>query len=69
MPRVEVLGVEVPQFAGDNPRILVPRLVGQTEQTRLEKRGSRPRSSTDESTFLAQLTDADYRRALGMMMG
>ncbi|HUG44642.1 MAG TPA: hypothetical protein VMN76_10425, partial [Acidobacteriota bacterium] len=37
MPRIEVLGVEVRQFAGQNVRALVPRVIGQTERTRQEK--------------------------------
>lgn len=34
MPRVEVLGVEIRQYAGENVRALVPRVVGQTESAR-----------------------------------
>jgi len=37
MPRIEVLGVEVRQFAGRSVRALVPRVVGQTERARREK--------------------------------
>ncbi len=54
MPRIEVLGVEIRQYVGDNLRALVPRVIGQTEVTRQKKRSSRrstKRTNIDE--FLA----------------
>lgn len=41
MPRVEALGVEVRQYEGSDIRALVPRVVGQTEYARQQKKGSK----------------------------
>lgn len=61
MPRVEVLGVEVPQYVGENLRVLVPRLVGQTEYALQEKRASQPRSLTNRKEFLESCPPAARR--------
>ena len=47
MNQVEVLAVEIPQYAGEGLRALVPRVIGQVA-TR-----PRPRIITDEPTFLS----------------
>ena len=74
MPLVEVLGVEVRQYEGRDVRALVPRVVGQTEYARQQKKT--PRQSiglTTEKKFLEScpegarpffiklLTEADKR--------
>jgi len=46
MPRIEVLGVEVRQFAGERMRALVPRVIGQTERARQDKVPSSARKIT-----------------------
>jgi hypothetical protein len=52
MPRIEVLGVELRQYAGNQMRALVPRVVGQTERARDVKSppGSGPK--TTEAQFI-----------------
>ncbi len=52
MPRVEVLGIDVRQYAGENLKVLVPRLIGQTEFARQEKRSPTLRARTDARSFL-----------------
>jgi hypothetical protein len=53
MPLVEVLGVEIRQYAGPEVRALVPRVIGQTEFARQQK-SPRSRSSrkTNREEFL-----------------
>jgi hypothetical protein len=55
MPRLHVVGLELVQYHAEGlPRILVPRVVGQTEAAReLKIRTSGPRPKTDETAFLA----------------
>ena len=54
MGRIEVLGVEVRQYAGRDLRALVPRVIGQTESARQRKRPVRgPRRPMDAPEFLA----------------
>jgi hypothetical protein len=69
MPRVDVLGVEIRQFAGANIRALVPRVVGLTERARDERLiGIRSTARRiGESDFLEGLPDwlrAFYARLL-----
>lgn len=52
MPHVEVLGVEIQQYKGDNLHVLVPRLVGQTEFARQEKRSSRRAEKLTRDGFM-----------------
>jgi hypothetical protein len=48
MSPTEVLGIEIKQYLGDgNLSTLVPRVVGQTEQARLQKVGGGQSSSVD----------------------
>ena len=52
METVEVLGVELRQYAGEGVRALVPRIIGQTEATRIAKRKpSTLRPRLNEVTF------------------
>jgi hypothetical protein len=51
MPRIEVLGVEVRQFSGQNMRALVPRVIGQTERARQDKVSS-PARKISLNTFI-----------------
>jgi hypothetical protein len=55
MPRLHVVGLELVQYHAEGlPRILVPRVVGQTEAAReLKIRTAGPRLKIDEATFLA----------------
>ena len=58
MTKVEVLGVELPQFVGSGIRALVPRLIGQTEiirQTKQETKRSSRRTNINE--FLSKISD------------
>ncbi|MFC1982620.1 hypothetical protein ACFLV5_02395 [Chloroflexota bacterium] len=57
MTKVEVLGVELPQFVGSDFRALVPRLIGQTEAMR-QIRESTERSSrqTMKTEFLSRVS-------------
>jgi len=53
MPLVEVLGVEIRQYAGQDIQALVPRVVGQTESARQQKRNTRPSAKkTTREEFL-----------------
>lgn len=58
MPAVEVLGVEVCQYVGQNLKALVPRLVGMTEAARQEKGTTSALGKTDLETFVAQCDEA-----------
>src|SRR5579883_887423 len=51
MPRIDVLGVEVREFAGQRMRALVPRVVGQTERARQDK-APRPTRKTTQTEFI-----------------
>ena len=51
MDPVEVLAVEVKQYAGEDIRTLVPRVIGAT----IEPRTSRPSRQWDEPSFIADL--------------
>jgi hypothetical protein len=51
---VEVLGVELRQYAGGDLRAMVPRVIGQTEATRRAKSGKPlPSRKTNQAEFLA----------------
>jgi len=53
MPLVEVLGVEIRQYEGQNIRALVPRVVGQTEFARQQKKSpGQSVGTTTEKEFL-----------------
>ena len=69
MPRVEVLGVEVRQYAGRDVRALVPRVVGQTESARQQKSNTAPRvKNTTAPEFLAacpESTRGFFSRLIG----
>ncbi len=56
MPRIEVLGIEVRQFAGQSTRALVPRVIGQTERARQEKL-SPPIPKITQSEFVKRCPD------------
>ncbi len=59
MPRVDVLGVEIRQYAGENIRALVPRVVGYTEATRQQKKRAKPSTRrTTRVEFLQSLQGA-----------
>jgi hypothetical protein len=54
MPRIEVLGLEVRQYAQGSLRALVPRVIGQTERARkVPSLGTSPKQ-TSEAEFLGQ---------------
>ena len=54
MPLVEVLGVEIKQYQGQNIQALVPRIVGQTEFARQQKKTpGRSVGTTTQEEFLA----------------
>ena len=58
MTKVEVLGVELPQFVGSGIRALAPRLIGQTEIIRQIKRGSEGNSrKTNIDEFLSKISE------------
>lgn len=58
MTKVEVLGVELPQFVGSDFRALVPRLIGQTEVIRQTKQGTRHSSRrTTKDEFLSKVSE------------
>ena len=52
MQDVEVLGVELRQYMSKGLRVLVPRIVGQTEASRGAKRGRSPGRPLTEAEFL-----------------
>jgi len=55
---VEVLAVEVPQFAGEGLRTLVPRVIGQTSETQTRKRSSSARGERwTEERFYAKMAE------------
>jgi hypothetical protein len=56
MPRIEVLGVEVREFAGQNMRALVPRVIGQTERARQDK-APQLTTKTNTTEFIARCPD------------
>ncbi|MDT8322151.1 MAG: hypothetical protein RQ826_16670, partial [Xanthomonadales bacterium] len=67
MPRVEVLGVEIRQYERGGTRVLVPRVVGQTESARQEKTRRTPsRPMTDQEFFqtLDEKAGPSYRLLL-----
>jgi hypothetical protein len=57
MPLVEVLGIEIRQYEGQNVRALVPRVIGQTEFARQQKPTTRPTAKTTKEAFLATCTE------------
>jgi hypothetical protein len=59
MNRAEVLAVEIKQFAGENLRTLVPRVIGQTAEAGRTKGGSRPKRKWDEASFFKALKERD----------
>jgi len=52
MPRVEVLGVEIRQYERNGIRVLVPRVIGQTESARQSKSTGRRKPKIDRESFL-----------------
>lgn len=54
MPQVEVLGVEVRKYEGESVKALVPRVVGQTESARQQKK---PAGKTTVDEFLSKCDD------------
>jgi hypothetical protein len=59
MPLVEVLGVEIRQYEGQDIRALVPRVIGQTEYARQQKSGTSPRAEKiTEADFLAECPES-----------
>ena len=56
MPRIEVLGVEVREFAGANMRALVPRVIGQTERARQDK-APQPTRKTNTAEVIEKSPD------------
>lgn len=63
MPDVEVLGIELRQYVTKDLRVLVPRLVGQTEYARREKKSpSRSRGTPlTRDSFLDLMPDDELR--------
>jgi len=58
MTKVEILGVELPQFVGSGIRALVPRLIGQTEIIRQIKRETtRSSRRTNIKEFLSNISE------------
>src|SRR5262249_43145451 len=56
MRSVEVLGIEVRQYAGDGLRTLVPRIIGNTVSARAAKSsGIRAQREWDRESFVAEL--------------
>lgn len=53
MPGIEVLGIEIRQYQRGGTRVLVPRVVGQTESARQAKRTSRRKPKLTRDQFLA----------------
>jgi hypothetical protein len=53
MPKVEVLGVELRQYAGASVKALVPRVIGQTERARIERDGRARSKKTTQEEFMA----------------
>lgn len=62
MSPTEVLGIEVRQYVGEGDRkTLVPRIVGQTEEARLAKRGTQPQAvDVDWAFYETVLTPERY---------
>ena len=59
MQTIEVLGVEIRQYEGQDIRALVPRVVGQTEYARQQKSGTSPRAEKiTETAFLAECPES-----------
>lgn len=56
MPRIEVLGIEIRQYERDGTRILVPRVVGQTESARQAKGSASKKPKVTEDDFLSAST-------------
>jgi len=56
MAAIEVLGIEIRQYQGDNLKALVPRVVGQTEFARQSKKADKPRTKPklNQELFLAR---------------
>jgi len=61
MQRVEVLGIEVPQYVGQDIKALVPRLIGQSEFARQEKQPTKPQGKTNEKAFLSACPESVAR--------
>jgi hypothetical protein len=58
MNKVEVLGVELPQFVGSGISALVPRLIGQTELIRQTKPRSKTYSGhTNQNEFILKISE------------
>lgn len=60
MSPAEVLAVEVRQYTGPQQRVLVPRVIGQTQQAVIKKGSARSgRRSWNESTFFEALAESN----------
>jgi hypothetical protein len=57
MPRIEVLGIEIRQYEREGTRVLVPRVVGQTESARQAKRSAGGKSKVTPEQFLDACSD------------
>jgi hypothetical protein len=57
MEETEVLGLELAQYVGSNFKVLVPRVIGQTEATRLKKQqGTSAKKTISEEDFFNTLS-------------
>jgi len=64
--RMEVLGLEIKLYSGDNKRVLVPRIIGQSEQA-LEKKSGEIRSKSRKwnvDDFISVCTDQIQDKAI-----
>ena len=69
MPRVEVLGVEIRQYERAGTRVLVPRVVGQTESARQDKTRRTVSKPLTEQQFFERLDEnasKSYRLLLSL---
>lgn len=55
MNEIEVLAVEIKQYAGGENKTLVPRVIGQTSKSEIKKEGKRESRQWDEQQFMADL--------------
>lgn len=61
MPGVEVLGIELRQYVTEDLRVLVPRLVGQTEYARREKSRVSRGTPLTQQEFLELMPEGEVR--------
>lgn len=55
MNNIEVLAVEIKQYAGGDNKTLVPRVIGQTSKTEIKKDGQKSTRQWDEQQFMSDL--------------